>query len=225
MHGRLCWRPKVHTRPRAAVRLGAVCLPAWSLCKGRLGLAVALILGGLRFAPTALRCSVPRPRRRTRFVRCAHSAQTPAASQRLIRAAREGRGPCAPRRLPCAPQPAPAHLCNHRVFSPPSRADMSSGLGESGGPWSEVKEETSAAREPKAHGRPKAGDMSGRGHPARPAHGTHFDSRRSPTRTTATGREQPFANSLESRRSSALPAWTPPKWGTGRSCNGRHNAS
>ncbi len=112
-----------------------------------------------------------------------------------------------PRRLPCAPQPAPAHLCKHRdLLSPPPRlrAEMVSGLGESGGPWSEVQEETSAAHEPKAHGRPKAGEqartqtvrwtvcawrapraqalgMSGRGHPARPAQGTRIDSRRGPS--------------------------------------------
>ena len=42
---------------------------------------------------SGLSASVPRPRRRTRFVRFALYAQTPAASQFTIRAAREAAGP------------------------------------------------------------------------------------------------------------------------------------
>ena len=54
--------------------------------KGAAGPAVALHCGGLRFATTALRCSGPGPSGKTRCVRCAHCAQTLAASQRLMRA-------------------------------------------------------------------------------------------------------------------------------------------
>jgi hypothetical protein len=61
--------------------------------KGALGWAAALRWGGRRVAPTALRCSVLRPRRRTRFVRCALSAQTAAPSRRLKRAARAAASP------------------------------------------------------------------------------------------------------------------------------------
>ncbi len=91
-------------------------LLACSPSKGGLGLAAALMFGGRRCAPTSLRpgpeaqafarhkqstglfvsglsASVPRPRRRARFVRFALYAQTPAASQFTIRAAREAAGP------------------------------------------------------------------------------------------------------------------------------------
>ncbi len=61
--------------------------------KGASGQPAALDWGGLRFAPTALRCSVSRPRRRTRFVRCAHYAQTTATSQLTIRASRGATSP------------------------------------------------------------------------------------------------------------------------------------
>ena len=56
--------------------------------KGASGQAGALQWSGLRFAPASLRCSRPRPRRRTHCVRCAHSVQTTATSQMTIRASR-----------------------------------------------------------------------------------------------------------------------------------------
>ena len=58
----------------------------WWLGKGAAGLAVALHCGGLRFAPSALRCSGPGPSGITRCVRCALFAQTDAASQLTRRA-------------------------------------------------------------------------------------------------------------------------------------------
>jgi hypothetical protein len=84
--------------------------------KGASGQAAALHWSGRRCAPTALRpgpearavarhnqssglfvsglrASVSRPRRRTRFVRCAHCAQTSATSQFTLRAAREVTSP------------------------------------------------------------------------------------------------------------------------------------
>ena len=54
--------------------------------KGAAGQAVALHCSGLRCASTALRCSGPGPSGITRCVRCAHFAQTDAASQMLMRA-------------------------------------------------------------------------------------------------------------------------------------------
>ncbi len=69
-----------------------LCARTW--CgKGASGQPAALDWGGRRFAPTALRCSVSRPRRRTRFVRCAHCAQTTATSQLTIRASRGATSP------------------------------------------------------------------------------------------------------------------------------------
>lgn len=61
--------------------------------KGASGQAAALRWSGLRCAPTPLRCSVSRPRRITRFVRCAHCTQTNATSQMWMRAAREAASP------------------------------------------------------------------------------------------------------------------------------------
>ena len=58
--------------------------------KAASGQAAALHWSGRRCAPTALRCSVSRPRRRTRFVLC---AQTSATSQLTLRAAREAASP------------------------------------------------------------------------------------------------------------------------------------
>ena len=77
--------------------------------KGACGQSAALRWSGLRFAPTALRCSVSRPRRRTRCVRCAHCAQTTATSQTTKRAARAAASPAllgapeARRSLPASP--------------------------------------------------------------------------------------------------------------------------
>ena len=50
-------------------------------------------LDGRRCAPTALRCSVSWPRRRTHCVRCAHCVQTAATSQKTMRAARAATSP------------------------------------------------------------------------------------------------------------------------------------
>ncbi len=57
-----------------------------SRSKGAAGLAVALRCGGLRCAPTPLRCSGSGPSGITRCVRCALFAQTDAASQLTMRA-------------------------------------------------------------------------------------------------------------------------------------------
>ena len=68
---------------------------------------------GLRCAETALRCSFGWPCRRTRCVRCAHCAQTTAASQMLRRAALAGQPPCAARRLPRTLERVGALLPSH----------------------------------------------------------------------------------------------------------------
>jgi len=92
-----------------------------------------------------------------------------------------GRGPCASRRLSCAPHPSQAHLCSHLVLlSTVARRD-GDGLRQSGGPRSEVKGENWA--------QPSSEDMSGGGHPADAAQGQrrhpggsapHVRSRREP---------------------------------------------
>ena len=61
--------------------------------KGAAGHAVALHCGGLRCAPTALRCSGPGPSGITRCVRCALFAQTDAASQLTMRASARALNP------------------------------------------------------------------------------------------------------------------------------------
>ena len=61
--------------------------------KGAYGRPAALRWSGLRCASAALRCSVSWPRRRNRFVRCAHCARTAATSQLTIRAARAATRP------------------------------------------------------------------------------------------------------------------------------------
>ena len=67
-------------------------------CQGLRGPRAALHWGGRALnAPTALRCSVLRPHRQTRCVRCALYAQTMAMSM-MTNALRAGRKPCAPRR-------------------------------------------------------------------------------------------------------------------------------
>jgi len=58
--------------------------------KGTRGQAPALRFGGRRCAPTALRCSVPRPRRRTHcapYGRCVRTASTNQTTMRAARAA------------------------------------------------------------------------------------------------------------------------------------------
>ena len=77
--------------------------------KGACGQSAALRWSGLRFAPTSLRCSVSRPRRRTRCVHFVHCAQTTATSQTTKRAARAAASPAllgapeARRSLPASP--------------------------------------------------------------------------------------------------------------------------
>jgi hypothetical protein len=61
--------------------------------KGASGQAVALHWSGRRCAPTALRCSVSWPRRKTHFAHCVRSVQTVATSQMTTRAAREATSP------------------------------------------------------------------------------------------------------------------------------------
>jgi hypothetical protein len=90
--------------------------------KGVPGQSTALHLRGRRFAPTALRCSVSRPRRSTHCAHCVRSVQTIATSQftsALARAAtspslagRAGRGRPAVRKAQAVPRTAcvPAHL-------------------------------------------------------------------------------------------------------------------
>ena len=75
-------RPLASDRSRVGVGRG----------KGPSGQPGALRWSGLRCAQTALRCSHPRPRRRTHCVRCAHSVQTAATSQMTIRASRGATG-------------------------------------------------------------------------------------------------------------------------------------
>ena len=75
-------RPLASDRSRVGVGRG----------KGPSGQPGALRWSGLRCAQTALRCSHPRPRRRTHCVRFAHSVQTAATSQMTIRASRGATG-------------------------------------------------------------------------------------------------------------------------------------
>ena len=57
-------------------------------------------------------------RRGTRYVRCAHCAQTAATSQFTKRAGARGHEPCAPRRLTRAQRPVQARLCSRRLALP-----------------------------------------------------------------------------------------------------------
>ena len=59
----------------------------------------------------SLRCAASWPRCGTRFVRCAHCAQTPATSQLTKRAARAGHEACAPRRRTLTPALAGPRPC------------------------------------------------------------------------------------------------------------------
>ena len=90
--------------------------------KGAPGQSTALHLRGRRVAPTALRCSVSRPRRSTHCAHCVRSVQTIATGQITKRAARAatspglagraGRGRPAVRKAQAVPRTAcvPAHL-------------------------------------------------------------------------------------------------------------------
>jgi hypothetical protein len=89
-------------------RTVVVCWPGG--CQGLRGPRAALHWGGRALnAPTALRCSVLRPHRQTRCVRCALYAQTVAMSM-MTNALRAGRKPCAPQRPRGAPHGVPAGL-------------------------------------------------------------------------------------------------------------------
>lgn len=57
------------------------------------GQATALRLGGRRVAPTPLRCSVSRPRRRTHSATCGRCVRTASTSQTTLRAARAATSP------------------------------------------------------------------------------------------------------------------------------------
>ena len=61
--------------------------------KGTPRQATKLRLGGLRCAPTPLRCAVSWPRRGTHFAHCVRYVQTAATSQLTLRAAREATSP------------------------------------------------------------------------------------------------------------------------------------
>jgi hypothetical protein len=61
--------------------------------KGTPGQAAALRLGGRRCAPTPLRCSVSRPRRRTHSATCGRCVRTASTSQKTKRAARAATSP------------------------------------------------------------------------------------------------------------------------------------
>jgi len=61
--------------------------------KGTPGQAASLRLGGRRVAPTPLRCSVSRPRRRTHSATCGRCVRTASTSQKTMRAARAATSP------------------------------------------------------------------------------------------------------------------------------------
>jgi hypothetical protein len=100
--------------------------------KGAWGQAAALRWGGRRCAPTPLRCSVLRPRRRTRYAVCSRSAQTAAPSQMLMRAARAAASPgLAGRAGPGGPavrmaQTVPRTVCvrAHLLGTPKARCSL-----------------------------------------------------------------------------------------------------
>jgi len=66
----------------------------------------AVTVGGRRCAATALRCSVLRPRGRTRFAHCVRCARTAATSQMTMRAARAAARPALLGAAPWPPVPA-----------------------------------------------------------------------------------------------------------------------
>ena len=78
------------------------------------GRSASLVRSVLR--PTALRCSVLRPRRGTRCVRCALYAQTAATSQLTSRAAREAASPGLAGRAEPVAQPLPRHKQSTGLF-------------------------------------------------------------------------------------------------------------
>jgi hypothetical protein len=78
------------------------------LCEPCRGVVPRAHARGGRLKPTALRCSVWPGRCRTRFTHCVRYAQSSAASQTLMRAARAPAQPCAPQRLSNRPGAYPA---------------------------------------------------------------------------------------------------------------------
>ncbi len=91
--------------------------------KGTPGQAAALRLGGRRAAPTPLRCSVSRPRRRTHSATCGRCVRTASTSQKTKRAARAATSPVllgtseARLRLPGRAFAEPAVACETRRTS------------------------------------------------------------------------------------------------------------
>ena len=81
-------------------------------------------------------------RRRTRFVRFAHCAQTVAASQFTKRACARGCKPCAARRSAGAPWPARARLCWCSCSSPRKRRTVAPGGARRGDLWSDEDRRT-----------------------------------------------------------------------------------
>ena len=88
--------------------------------KGTPGQAAALRLGGRCCAPTPLRCSVSRPRRRTHSATCGRCVRTASTSQKTKRAARAATSPVllgtseARLRLPGRAFAEPAVACSLR---------------------------------------------------------------------------------------------------------------
>jgi hypothetical protein len=101
--------------------------------KGLPGQAAPLRFSGLRFAATALRCSVSWPVAQLASLTLFAPLRQPATSQLTERAARAGHKPCAARRLTGAAQPARACLCrsvrafDRREETLPSRQVASGG--------------------------------------------------------------------------------------------------
>ncbi len=139
-----------------------VFVPAWTPCKGGLGLAVALILGGLHWrsgSPAMLGPAAPSPNslRSLRSLR-SDTGDESVVDSRCARGPRVLRFSAPPMRATASPSPP---LQTTVICVPASRADTSAGLGESGGPRSEVKGETEALAAA------KAASASGVGHERR----------------------------------------------------------
>ena len=106
--------PNPFRAPPVTVRACALAphgVRAWSRQRRvRPGRSASLVRSVLR--PTALRCSVLRPRRGTRCVRCALYAQTAATRVLTSRAAREAASPALLGAPEGAPPAAPTRLCS-----------------------------------------------------------------------------------------------------------------
>ncbi len=119
--------PPVGLRPEAArgplLTFDDCCAGLGWRGKGTPGQAAALRLGGRRYAPTPLRCSVSRPRRRTHSATCGRCVRTASTSQKTKRAARAATSPAllgtseARLRLPGRASAEPAAACETRRTS------------------------------------------------------------------------------------------------------------